>query len=189
MDDNCGTCPKCGGELKISPNPKLLYECSDYECDYREYMRAGIPKDGKAKGGLKMDSTEKWNKSKNVRREINKSMAIQLCLDKGIPINRNNCTFSSQNQGHTGNNKYWANPPFDKLKNDWWLILNDIDRRQLYLFLIPAGAIKSNEVIARTDKSYQIDIQIHYNDHHHPNFTDSRSGIDFKQWLVKTIPY
>ena len=49
MDDNCGTCPKCGGELKISQNPKLLYECSDYECDYREFMWVGIPKAGKAK--------------------------------------------------------------------------------------------------------------------------------------------
>lgn len=60
MDDNCGTCPKCGGELKISPNPKLLYECSDYECDYREYMWPNPPKGGKAKGGKKMDAREKW---------------------------------------------------------------------------------------------------------------------------------
>lgn len=60
MDDNCGTCPKCGGELKISPNPKLLYKCSNYECDYREYMWPNPPKGGKAKGGKKMDAREKW---------------------------------------------------------------------------------------------------------------------------------
>lgn len=60
MDDDCGTCPKCGGELKISPNPKLLYECSDYECDYREFMWVGIPKAGKAKGGWMSKQQEKF---------------------------------------------------------------------------------------------------------------------------------
>ena len=70
--DDCGHCPRCGGELRISPRAKILYKCSDYECDYREYMWAGIPKHGKAKGGKKMDAREKWeflvdcyNKNKN----------------------------------------------------------------------------------------------------------------------------
>lgn len=151
-----GHCPRCGSGLEFSPSPKILYQCSNYECDFREYMYPYTPKGGKAKGG-----------------KMNKSRAIQLCLDNGIPINQNICTFSTQNQGH----------------NDWWLILNDIDRRQLYLFLIPAGAIKRDEVIARVDRPYQIDLQIYYNDHHHPNFTDSRSGIEFKRWLVRTIQY
>lgn len=189
MNDECGKCPWCGENLLISPNNKLLYECSNASCTYVEYLHPNPTTTKIFTGGKKMDITEKWNKIKDIHENINKSTAIQLCLDKGIPINRKDCTFSSQNQGHTGNNKYWANPSFDKLKVNWWLILNDIDRRQLYIFYIFAGTIKSNEVIARTDKPYQIDIQFWYNDHHHPNFTDSRSGIDFKRWLIKTIPY
>ena len=120
---------------------------------------------------------------------IDKSSAIRRCQDLGISIKSNACTFSSQNQGHTGNNKYWANPDFKKLQDDWWLILNDIDRKQLYVFFIPSGEIKHNELRARKDKSHQIDIQIHYNDHHYPNFTDSISKLNFKRWLIKTIPY
>ena len=120
---------------------------------------------------------------------IDKSSAIRRCQDLGISIKSNACTFSSQNQGHTGNNKYWANPDFKKLQDDWWLILNDTDRKQLYVFFIPSGEIKHNELRARKDKSHQIDIQIHYNDHHYPNFTDSISKLNFKRWLIKTIPY
>lgn len=47
--DDCGHCPRCGGELRISPRAKILYKCSDYECDYREYMWANTPKGGKQK--------------------------------------------------------------------------------------------------------------------------------------------
>ena len=70
--DDCGTCPRCGSELKISPRAKILYECSNYECDYKEYLWPNPPKGGKAKGGKKMDAREKWeflvdcyNKNKN----------------------------------------------------------------------------------------------------------------------------
>ena len=70
--DDCGHCPRCGGELKISPRAKILYECSNYECDYKEYLWPNPPKGGKAKGGKKMDAREKWeflvdcyNKNKN----------------------------------------------------------------------------------------------------------------------------
>lgn len=70
--DDCGHCPRCGGELRISPRAKILYECSNYECDYKEYLWPNPPKGGKAKGGKKMDAREKWeflvdcyNKNKN----------------------------------------------------------------------------------------------------------------------------
>lgn len=58
--DDCGHCPRCGGELRISPRAKILYECSNYECDYKEYLWPNPPKGGKAKGGKKMDAREKW---------------------------------------------------------------------------------------------------------------------------------
>ena len=70
--DDCGHCPRCGGELRISPRAKILYECSNYECDYKKYLWPNPPKGGKAKGGTKMDAREKWeflvdcyNKNKN----------------------------------------------------------------------------------------------------------------------------
>lgn len=58
--DDCGHCPRCGSGLEISPSPKVLYECSNYECDYREYMYPNTPKAGKEKGEKKMDAREKW---------------------------------------------------------------------------------------------------------------------------------
>ena len=58
--DDCGHCPRCGGELRISPRAKILYECINYECDYKKYLWPNPPKGGKAKGGKKMDAREKW---------------------------------------------------------------------------------------------------------------------------------
>ena len=400
--DDCGHCPRCGGELKISPNPKLLYECSDYECDYREYLWPNTPKGGKTKGGLKMDSTEKWNKvvdfyqkdrksletviqkdwetisseilgykvidgnieaqkhvayatgnpikidillrkdnkdicivelkqhqpldkkwqeqlftylkqmkvkigilvcdniylysydfakddsdqscvivdfernnpdgikfidmftknnfneeaistfiteqggkKKNVKEiqaqineillydllkkhfvpkypvedfnaaiqnmniyisaeipvtipdvpfmpkdkdenDLDKSEIYTICRKNGInlPHNHNDFTKAKLNNGVP---KYWANPNKKLLSQEWWLTLVDINKRELHVFRIPANSIRAEQLKFKSPNL--IDLQIYYNDHHYPNFTDSRSGIHFKKWLVRTIPY
>ena len=97
----------------------------------------------------------------------------------GIP--GNNITFSSKN---TRANYYWANPSLDCLKADWYLILNDWQRKELHLFKVPAKSL--NNLISRSDQPNLIDLQIAYND---PTFTDNRSGISFKVYFVETINY
>lgn len=90
-------------------------------------------------------------------------------------------TFASKNKGA---NNYWANPSFDCLKRDWFLILNDWQRKELHLFKIPANSL--NNLVSRADQPNLIDLQIAYND---PTFTDNRSGMSFKQYLINTIKY
>ncbi len=114
---------------------------------------------------------------------MNKTEAIRLFRQQGYTdLNNSNTTFASQNSGI---NRYWANPKIRLLNNEWWLILNDIDNRQLSLFRVPANTI-TNCVKMRGDKPKFVDIQIIYDDN---DFTDSRSRIQFAQWLEHSFAY
>ena len=113
---------------------------------------------------------------------ITKSVAANLFKSKGYSTNHN-VTFASKNKG---GNYYWANPLFDALKQDWYLILNDWIKKELHLFKIPIHALNANDLVGRSDNEDKIDLQIAYND---TTFTDSRSKISFAQFLVKSIVY
>lgn len=65
-------------------------------------------------------------------------------------------------------------------------MLEDNINKILYCFEVPQNAIREYNVKCRKDKSDLIDIQIYCDDN---TFTDSRSGISFAKWLVKTINY
>lgn len=113
--------------------------------------------------------------------KMTKNKAIALFKSNGVRIN-GNVTFASKNK--TAHN-YWANPSFEVLDTDWFLILNDWLRRKLYLFKIPAKTYRYNQLVSRADKS-QIDLQIMYED---ASFTDSRSKISFAEYLKETVSY
>lgn len=109
---------------------------------------------------------------------MSKSDAIQIFRTNGFPI-MGNVNFASENKN---GRKFWANPKIELLNYDWWLILDDIDKREIHLFFIPAKSISENDICIRSDKTNLIDIQINYNDY---SFEDSRSKIVFKQWFKK----
>ena len=113
---------------------------------------------------------------------VNKSNAVVRFKEYGCTISKN-VTFASSNRA---TNNYWANPPFDVLKQDWYLILHDRQKRELYLFEVPAGAVNAAELVCRNDREDRVDLQIYYND---PTYTDSRSKVSFAKFLVKSIEY
>ena len=114
--------------------------------------------------------------------KITKSIAVNLFKSKGFFTSRNT-TFSSKNKA---SNFYWANPLFEALKQDWYLILNDWQKSELHLFKIPVHSLKENDLVCRADNDAKIDLQIAYND---VTFTDSRSKISFANFLVESISY
>jgi len=116
------------------------------------------------------------------KERMTKNMAIRLFRSRGANFT-GNTTFASKNRGAYN---YWANPEFDMLKNDWYIILNDWKRNKLYLFFIPANSIKQNELIARNDKHYTIDLQICYDD---ITFSDTRSGYSFAKFKIDETQY
>ena len=113
---------------------------------------------------------------------INKSAATNLFRRNGVSTN-NNVTFASKNKA---GNYYWANPLFDALKQDWYLILNDWIKKELHLFKIPAQSLKESDLVSRSDNEEKIDLQIAYND---ATFTDGRSKVSFADFLIKSISY
>jgi len=120
--------------------------------------------------------------NKNDTREMRKSLAISMFRRKGH-LSNNNITYASKNRIAYN---YWANPRFEMLEKDWFLILNDWKNRVLHLFKIPSGSITQDDLIARADHNDQIDLQIVYND---LSFRDSRSNVIFKDYLVASEKY
>lgn len=119
---------------------------------------------------------------RNTIRDMRKSLAISIFRSKGIVFS-DNITYASKNRSAYN---YWANPTFDRLEIDWFLILNDWINRVIYLFKVPSGAISQGDLIARADNNNQIDLQILFND---PNFRDTRSNYIFKKFLVMSESY
>lgn len=113
---------------------------------------------------------------------VNKTNAVVRFRESGCFVSKN-ATFASNNRA---TNNYWANPPFEVLKQDWYLILHDRQKRELHLFMIPAGAVMASDLVSRNDREDRVDLQIYYND---PTYTDSRSKISFSKFLVKSIQY
>lgn len=113
---------------------------------------------------------------------ISKNRAMSLFEAQGIHFNRN-VTFASKNRAAYN---YWANPYFFALEKDWFLILNDWNKRELHLFMIPANAISSQQMVCRFDQKEKIDLQICYND---PTYTDNRSKLSFAKYRIKSISY
>lgn len=113
---------------------------------------------------------------------MTKSLAIRLFRENGYAIG-NNVTFASKNKMAYN---YWANPDFSVLQTEWELILNDWKERIIYLFRVPAYSIESNELVCRNDKKSAIDLQIAYGD---VSFTDNRSKLSFKPYLINSLKY
>ena len=105
-----------------------------------------------------------------------------LFRERGYLLSRNT-TFASNNRTTS---HYWANPSFDTLEDDWYLILHDRQNQELHLFKIKAGAIDASELVCRNDRKDRIDLQIYYND---PTYRDSRSKLSFSKFLIADIVY
>ena len=92
------------------------------------------------------------------------------------------CTFASLNKN---GRYYWANPDASVVLNDWWIILNDGQKRELHCFMVPGNTLVINQFWVREDRN-AIDFEVYYGE---PSFIDRRSKISFAHWRLKTIKY
>ncbi len=101
-----------------------------------------------------------------------------------IGVDADNCTYASYN---ANSRRFWANPSINVLKNDWWLLLDNHYLRKVYVFFIPKDNLSENQFIIRDDNTAKnkIEMKIRENE----SFIESRSGIEFKKWLIQTIQY
>lgn len=113
---------------------------------------------------------------------FSKSKGIELCKSNGFYVGKN-CTWASENKS---NQKFWANPNTNCIQSDWWLILNDISKKKIYVFFIPINSLKPEHLVLRSDNKNLFDIQIKYDDN---TFTDTRSHVQFYKWFQKELKY
>ena len=113
---------------------------------------------------------------------LTKSEIKMLCIKNGIK-NIEFFNFCSINKSV---NIYWSNPDKMCLGMNWVFVLNDNDNRTLKCLVIPPNSISESQLKTRSDKPRKLDIQI---DSDNVNLRDTRSGIYFGRWLVKTINY
>lgn len=83
--------------------------------------------------------------------------------------------------------RFWANPPINYLLNDWCLALNDTIKKKIFVFIIKANTIKTEQVKTRILNSKElIDLEIIFQS---DNFIDIGSKINFSKWLYYQLSY
>jgi len=126
-------------------------------------------------------SNFKSKKDEDVNK-LNRTEAVIICKSNGVDVT-DNYTLAKRNK--TGMH-YWANPSIDYLTQDWCLLLNDFQKRELHIFKIPANSLSVSQIVIRKDKPRLIDLQILCDDN---SFEDARSKISFAPWFIKMIKY
>ncbi len=121
-----------------------------------------------------------------------KSAAIQYLKSKAYPFHDEYEVNYSARQKETENSTYkdecWVNPNPNRLKSDWYLILNDMERRKLHIFRIPHGTFhletaEEKGFKLRTDTG-NLDMFINLT-----TFTERRSGISLKEYKDASYDY
>lgn len=166
--------------IRVIENNSVIFTKNDLNATY--FKAPNLLSDSKDS----LEDNNLFNKKRGsikfIENKMTKTLAKRLFWNKGQPIFPI-VNFSSRNKsGYC----YWSNPSIDVLSEDWSLILNDLDKKKLYLFNIPKNSIDELEVKVRSDRQNLIDLQIMYDD---PTFTDNRSGISFKEFFVDEIDY
>lgn len=112
--------------------------------------------------------------------DLEKYEIVDICTKNGIRIDNRFTKAKLNAKAPT----YWANPNKNLLTQTWWLALVDTNGRKLHVFKIPENSIQPEQMKYKNQDL--IDLQI-YSDR--AGFIDSRSGIHFLKWLVKTIAF
>ena len=78
----------------------------------------------------------------NHKKKLTKSEAIALCRRNELKV-RGAITFASENSTSM---LFWANPNKKYLSDNWWLLLNDISNKKLYVFFIPNKSLDESQI-------------------------------------------
>jgi len=85
---------------------------------------------------------------------------------------------------------FWINPSVEFVKEDWTIILNDQERKSIYILSVPADTFKTSaegklgKLVIRKDKPQYLDLNIDLN-----TYKDDRSNCSFAPYLVNKIKY
>lgn len=121
-----------------------------------------------------------------------KNTAIKYLKDMGYQFQDNHEYNYSARQRESENSTYkdecWVNPNPKRLDSDWYLILNDTQRRKLHVIRIPHGTFHlrtatDNGFKLRTDTG-NLDMFINLS-----TFTERKSGINLMKYISASYDY
>lgn len=163
--------------LKKSYDEEMIEKVlSDFQFSCIEKQKIGeTEKSPSISASARTSNNEEHNKN-----DLDKLQIRELCIKNAVSIPYE----FTKAKLNSGSPRYWANPNIKCLFREWWLVLVNTESRELYIFKIPANKIKEEQLEYKNEK--QIDLQI-YSDR--GGYIDSRSGISFEPFLIKTIKY
>lgn len=124
------------------------------------------------------------NSEKNIELRA-KSEVVKYVVSYGVNLNK----FLSYAKYQENKQAFWANPKVDFLNEGFSLVLNNQIKNKIYVMNIPGNTMKcaypreEGKLITRKDKKHYLDLLIDGE-----TFID-KSGVSFKEYIVKTIEY
>jgi len=114
--------------------------------------------------------------------KLNKTQVLEICKANGVNIDIW-CSLSNR----TKFNSFANDIPMRCLSQDWYLLLSDQNKRELYVFMVPANSLTdAGMYVVKNKYKHTVCMRINCGD---STFTDRHSKIKFMKWLVKTINY
>ena len=114
-------------------------------------------------------------------RRRRKGDAVQFLKGRGVPVEGRKANYAVLSQdGKT----FWMNPRVERLKDDWWLILNDTEEKKVHVLFVPKGSLRKEQFLVRSDKPYYLDIHIEKG-----AFVERKSGVDFSPYFLEVVSY
>lgn len=173
------TCPKC--QAKITSNEKKCMRCGYILKQSTPELTTPTPKNtspiiivsGKKNPYNHLTAKPSYYK------QTYRSQAIKLFKNKGYPLDKSNTTYAKEI-----NYQYWLNPKKTLLDENWYIILNDIYHKKLFLLHIPPNSIKSSSLLTKYNNPDLFDILIRKYD-----FIDEYSDVSFEEFLIDTLEY
>jgi hypothetical protein len=154
------------------------------KCHYK-YDKINLDDDEEIEKNDVTEITEVFDRVKTAAKD-NKKKAIETANKNGFgEVIGNNSIFANVNSAV---NVWWLEPDNSKFLEDMYLLLSNMDTKELFILKIPAGTINNPETIfrQRTDSNKSkssIEIVVATNN----EFIDRKSGFDFSPFFEKTI--
>ncbi|MDR2822381.1 MAG: GIY-YIG nuclease family protein [Acholeplasmatales bacterium] len=118
---------------------------------------------------------------------INKEDSIKLLKKQGCDFSNNNINYGTI---QLEKDVFWLNPNVKNLKKDWYIILNNQEKKIIYFLQIPENTFsysypkETGKLCTRKDRKNTINLNISQS-----SFDDTVSGCGFKSFIKKEINY
>ncbi len=114
-------------------------------------------------------------------RRRRKGDAVKFLKARGVPVDGRKANYAVLSQdGKT----FWMNPRIERLEDDWWLLLNDMEEKKVHVLFVPKGSLRKEQFLIRPDKPYYLDIHIEKG-----TYLERKSGAGLSPYFFRDVDY